>query len=92
MPKCAITIDDLFAIKNVSDPQVAPDGSHIVCTQTEAARWSRPRSFLLRSKRSGAPVELMRYPNESRDTSRNGQPKHRKERLAHIARWFKKYL
>src|SRR5262245_2535319 len=32
----AITIADLFAIKNVNDAQISPDGSHVVYTQTVA--------------------------------------------------------
>jgi len=34
----------------------------------------------------------VRFPNESHDLSRNGQPRHRLERLRHIVEWFQTYL
>jgi acylaminoacyl-peptidase len=38
------------------------------------------------------PTEFVRFPGENHELSRSGKPKHRKERLEHMARWFKKYL
>ena len=38
------------------------------------------------------PTEFIRFPGESHGLSRGGKPKHRKERLEHIVRWFKAYL
>jgi len=40
----------------------------------------------------GVPTEFVRFPGENHELSRSGKPKHRKERLEHMARWFKKYL
>jgi dipeptidyl aminopeptidase/acylaminoacyl peptidase len=40
----------------------------------------------------GVDTELIRFPGESHGLSRQGKPKHRKERLQHIIRWFNKYL
>jgi len=37
-------------------------------------------------------VELVRFPDEGHNLSRNGQPHHRVERLNHILRWFDTYL
>jgi dipeptidyl aminopeptidase/acylaminoacyl peptidase len=37
-------------------------------------------------------VEFLRFPNEGHGLPRTGSPKHRKERLIHIIRWFDKYL
>ncbi|MCL2497733.1 MAG: S9 family peptidase [Symbiobacteriaceae bacterium] len=37
-------------------------------------------------------VVFVRFPNESHELSRSGQPKHRVERLEHIAGWFEEYL
>lgn len=37
-------------------------------------------------------VVLVRFPNESHDLSRNGQPNHRIERLRWIMRWFVEHL
>ncbi len=43
-------------------------------------------------KRLGRTTELVRFPDESHGLSRTGQPRHRVERLEHIARWFDTYL
>ncbi len=40
----------------------------------------------------GVDTEFIRFPGESHDLSRGGKPKHRRERLEHMVRWFKKYL
>ncbi|MCK4438514.1 prolyl oligopeptidase family serine peptidase, partial [Candidatus Bathyarchaeota archaeon] len=40
----------------------------------------------------GVDAELIRFPGESHELSRGGKPKHRRERLEHMVRWFKKYL
>jgi acylaminoacyl-peptidase len=37
-------------------------------------------------------AEFIRFPGESHELSRGGKPKHRRERLEHMVRWFKKYL
>jgi dipeptidyl aminopeptidase/acylaminoacyl peptidase len=43
-------------------------------------------------KKQGTPTLFVRFPNEGHDLSRNGQPKHRLERLRHILAWLDKYL
>ncbi len=43
-------------------------------------------------RKQGTPTLLVRFPNESHDLSRNGQPRHRIERLRHILAWFRTYL
>ncbi|HLW58788.1 MAG TPA: S9 family peptidase [bacterium] len=43
-------------------------------------------------KKQGTPTLFVRFPGESHDLSRNGQPKHRVERLRHILAWFGTYL
>jgi dipeptidyl aminopeptidase/acylaminoacyl peptidase len=43
-------------------------------------------------KKLAVPVLFVRFPNESHDLSRNGQPRHRLERLRHIVEWFRTYL
>jgi dipeptidyl aminopeptidase/acylaminoacyl peptidase len=43
-------------------------------------------------KKQGTPTLFVRFPNESHDLSRNGQPRHRVERLKHILTWFRTYL
>ena len=43
-------------------------------------------------KKLGRTTEFVRFPGEPHGLSRNGKPKHRKERLQHIVRWFDRYL
>jgi dipeptidyl aminopeptidase/acylaminoacyl peptidase len=43
-------------------------------------------------KKLGRETELVRFPDEDHNLSRNGKPAHRAERLRHILRWFDKYL
>ncbi|HKV43898.1 MAG TPA: S9 family peptidase [bacterium] len=43
-------------------------------------------------KKQGTPTLFVRFPGESHDLSRNGQPKHRVERLRHILAWFGTHL
>ncbi len=43
-------------------------------------------------RKLGREVTLVRFPNESHDLSRNGQPTHRVERLRWIVRWFADHL
>ncbi len=38
------------------------------------------------------PTVMVRFPNESHDLSRSGQPWHRLERLQHIVGWFDKWM
>jgi len=43
-------------------------------------------------KKQGTPTLFVRFPGESHDLSRSGQPKHRLERLRHIMAWFAAHL
>ena len=43
-------------------------------------------------KKLGRVVEFVRFPGETHELSRSGEPKHRVERLQHILLWFDKYL
>ena len=43
-------------------------------------------------KKQGKEVVFVRFPDESHDISRNGQPQHRIERLRLIADWFAKHI
>lgn len=38
------------------------------------------------------PVVMIRFPEETHELSRSGQPRHRIERLQHIVNWFDIYL
>jgi dipeptidyl aminopeptidase/acylaminoacyl peptidase len=48
--------------------------------------------FYIALRNLGVPAQLVRFPNESHDLSRGGQPKHRKERYERILEWLGKYL
>ncbi|MGQ0548406.1 MAG: S9 family peptidase [Armatimonadota bacterium] len=43
-------------------------------------------------KKQGKEVVLVRFPNETHDLSRNGQPQHRVERLRLIVDWFTRHI
>jgi dipeptidyl aminopeptidase/acylaminoacyl peptidase len=43
-------------------------------------------------RKQGKEVAFARFPGESHDLSRNGQPQHRVERLRLIADWFRRFL
>ncbi|MDR7419233.1 MAG: S9 family peptidase [Armatimonadota bacterium] len=43
-------------------------------------------------RKLGSEVAFARFPNESHDLSRNGQPQHRVERLRMIVDWFARFL
>ncbi len=75
-------------VRNVKTPLLLQHSEvDLRCPMEQAEQF-----FIAIKKIGQAPVELVRYPAESHDLSRNGQPKHRKERLEHIERWFGKYL
>ncbi len=56
------------------------------CPISEAEQW-----YTALRKR-GVETVFVRFPNESHDLSRSGQPEHRVERLRWIVRWFERWL
>jgi dipeptidyl aminopeptidase/acylaminoacyl peptidase len=56
------------------------------CPISEAEQW-----YTALRKR-GVETVFVRFPNESHDLSRSGQPEHRLERLRWIVRWFERWL
>jgi dipeptidyl aminopeptidase/acylaminoacyl peptidase len=56
------------------------------CPMTEGLQLFTALKYL------GKNVELVLFPGENHDLSRNGKPKHRVARLNHYLRWFDKYL
>jgi len=48
--------------------------------------------FYLALKRAGVPTELVRFPNETHELSRNGRPWHRVFRIDRYLDWFKRWL
>lgn len=55
------------------------------CPMEQAEQWYTAL------KRLGVETELVRFPGDSHDLSRSGNPKHRIERLEHIIGWFNRY-
>ena len=43
-------------------------------------------------KELGRTTELVRFPGKPHGRSKNGKPKHRRERLQHLVRWLDRYL
>ncbi len=61
------------------------------------ADWRTPpyaggEEFFRALKYKKIPAVMVRFPNESHELSRSGQPWHRIERLQHITGWFDKWL
>jgi acylaminoacyl-peptidase len=56
------------------------------CPMAEGEQW------FTALKLNNVPTELIRFPDENHELSRNGKPKHREERLEHILRWFRNYF
>ncbi len=75
-------------IQNVHTPLMLVLGEADYRTPPEAGgeEMFRALKFLKR------PVVMVRFPGESHELSRSGQPWHRVERLQHIVGWFDKYL
>ena len=43
-------------------------------------------------RRNGVPAELLIFPGEGHEMSRSGRPTHRRDRFAHILRWWAEHL
>ncbi len=48
--------------------------------------------FYMALKNLHVPTQFVRFPDETHDLSRSGQPKHRKERLERIFEWYAKHF
>ena len=75
-------------VKNITTPMMFIEGE---------VDWRTPPNeggeVLFRAlKYRKVPTVMVRFPNESHELSRSGQPWHRIERLQHIVNWFDKYL
>jgi dipeptidyl aminopeptidase/acylaminoacyl peptidase len=75
-------------VKQVTTPLMLIEGEADLRTPPAAGgeQMFRALKYLKR------PVVMVRFPGESHELSRSGQPWHRIERLRHIAGWFDKYL
>jgi dipeptidyl aminopeptidase/acylaminoacyl peptidase len=75
-------------IKNVTTPLMLILGEADYRTPTGAGGEEMFRALKYRK----IPTVMVRFPNESHELSRSGQPWHRIERLQHIVGWFDKWL
>jgi dipeptidyl aminopeptidase/acylaminoacyl peptidase len=75
-------------VKNVKTPLMLIEGEVDYRTPPTAGGEQMFRALKFLKK----PVVMVRFPDESHELSRSGQPWHRIERLRHITAWFDKYL
>jgi dipeptidyl aminopeptidase/acylaminoacyl peptidase len=75
-------------IKNVKTPLMLILGENDTRTPPEAGGEQMFRALKFRK----IPTVMVRFPNESHELSRSGQPWHRVERLQHIVGWFDHWL
>ena len=87
-PQDYVNRSPITYIQNVKTPLMLILGEADYRTPPEAGgeEMFRALKFLKR------PVIMIRFPGESHELSRSGQPWHRIERLQHIVGWFDKYL
>jgi dipeptidyl aminopeptidase/acylaminoacyl peptidase len=87
-PQDYVARSPITYIQNVKTPLMLILGEADYRTPPEAGgeEMFRALKFLKR------PVVMVRFPGESHELSRSGQPWHRVERLEHIVGWFDKYL
>lgn len=75
-------------IKNVTTPLMLIEGEADYRTPPASGGEQMFRALKYLHK----PVVMVRFPGESHELSRSGQPWHRVERLRHIVAWMDKYL
>jgi dipeptidyl aminopeptidase/acylaminoacyl peptidase len=75
-------------IENVQTPLMLIEGEADLRTPPASGGEQMFRALKYLKK----PVVMVRFPGESHELSRSGNPKHRIERLEHIVGWFDKYL
>jgi dipeptidyl aminopeptidase/acylaminoacyl peptidase len=78
----------LTYIKNVKTPLMLILGESDYRTPPSAGGEEMFRALKYRK----VPTVMVRFPNESHELSRSGQPWHRIERLQHIVGWFDRWL
>lgn len=87
-PEDFIKRSPITYIQNVKTPLMLILGEADYRTPPETGGEEMFRALKFMKK----PVVMVRFPGESHELSRSGQPWHRIERLEHIVGWFDKYL
>lgn len=87
-PQDYVARSPITYIQNVKTPLmlILGEADYRTPPETGGEEMFRALKFLKR------PVVMVRFPGESHELSRSGQPWHRVERLQHIVGWFDKYL
>ncbi|HEY6548714.1 MAG TPA: S9 family peptidase, partial [Vicinamibacteria bacterium] len=78
----------LTHVSKVKTPLMLVEGE--ADARTPAAAGGEPMFRALKYRK--VPTVMVRFPGETHDLSRSGQPWHRVERLRHIVGWFDKYV
>ena len=87
--KRALTIDDLFKLKTVGDPQVSPEGMWIAYTIREVdLEKDKSETRVWMASVSGGPTQLVVYPNVHHSITR---PSFRKNLYQRYLAWFDKH-
>ncbi len=82
-----LRLSPLLHVASVTTPTLIEHQEHDYrCPLSQAEQWHAAL------KKVGVPTKLLIYPNESHGMSRNGQPRHRVERLHHNVAWFDQWL
>lgn len=77
----------LTYVANVTTPLlILHSENDLRCPITQA------EEYFVALKKHGRTVEFVRFPDESHNLSRTGQPKHRVERLERLCGWFDRWL
>jgi dipeptidyl aminopeptidase/acylaminoacyl peptidase len=87
-PQDFVNRSPITYVQNVKTPLMLVLGEADYRTPPEAGGEEMFRALKFLKK----PVIMVRFPGESHELSRSGQPWHRIERLEHIVGWFDKYL
>ncbi len=87
-PQDFARLSPITYVKNVTTPLMLIEGEADYRTPPAAGGEQMFRALKYLHK----PVVMVRFPDESHELSRSGQPWHRIERLRHIVAWMDKYL
>jgi dipeptidyl aminopeptidase/acylaminoacyl peptidase len=87
-PQDYINRSPITYVKNIKTPMmfILGEADYRTPPMTGGEQLFRALKFLRK------PTVMVRFPGESHELSRSGQPWHRVERLEHIVGWFDKYL
>ncbi|MBC8223572.1 S9 family peptidase [Candidatus Bathyarchaeota archaeon] len=86
-PKLCMEKSPITYVKNMVTPMLI-----IHSEEDHRCPMEQGEQLYIALKKLGRTTEFVRFPDEPHGLSRDGKPKHRRERLQHIVRWFDRYL